>query len=81
MTAARHFGLALSALALPSIYAFADGAGVSESSLASAPEQAVSNDKSHCTIFDPVPGDLLRELTPDRPDKTESPCRVDAGHF
>jgi hypothetical protein len=81
MTAARHFGLALSALAVPSIYAFADGSGVTESSLASMPEQAVSKDKSHYTIFDPVPVDLMRELTPDRPDKTESPYTVDAGHF
>jgi hypothetical protein len=67
--------------ALPSIYAFADGSGVSESSLASAPEQVVSKDKSHYTIFDPVPGDLLRELTPERADKTESPYTVDTGHF
>ena len=81
MTAARHFGFALSALALPSIYAFADASGVSESSLESAPEQAVSKNKGHYTIFNPVPGDLLRELTPDRPDKTESPYTVDAGHF
>jgi hypothetical protein len=81
MTAARHFGFALSALALPSIYAFADASGVSESSLASMPEQAVSKDKSHHTIFDPMPGDLMRELTPDRPDKTESPYTLDAGHF
>ena len=55
MTAARHFGLALGALALPSIYAFADGSGMSESSLAAAPEQAVSKDKSRYTIFNPVP--------------------------
>ncbi len=81
MTTARHFGFALSALALPCIYAFADGSGVSESSLESALEQAVSKNKGHYTIFNPVPGDLLRELTPDRPDKTESPYTVDAGHF
>jgi len=29
----------------------------------------------------PVPQALLRELSPDRPDKTESPYTVDAGHF
>src|SRR5213592_1877389 len=81
MTTARHFGFALSALALPCIYAFADGSGVSESSVESALEQAVSKNKGHYTIFNPVPGDLLRELTPDRPDKTESPYTVDAGHF
>jgi hypothetical protein len=81
MTAAKHFGFAFGALALPSIYAFADGSGMSGSSLTAAPEQAVSKDKSHYLIFDRVPGDLLRELTPDRPDKTESPYTVDAGHF
>lgn len=81
MSVARHFGFALGALALPSIYALADGSGMSKNRLAAAPEQAVSKDKSRYSIFDPVPGDLLRELTPDRPDKTESPCTVDAGHF
>src|SRR5208282_337458 len=29
----------------------------------------------------PVPQELMRELSPDRPDKTESPYTVDAGHF
>jgi hypothetical protein len=32
-------------------------------------------------LFNPVPADRLRELSPDRPDKTESPYTVDAGHF
>ena len=38
-------------------------------------------DKSGYTLFNPVPQALLRELSPDRPDKTESPYTVDAGHF
>lgn len=38
-------------------------------------------DKSSYNLFNPVPADLLRELSPDRPDKTESPYTVDAGHF
>ena len=42
---------------------------------------SVPPDKSGCTLFTPVPESLLRELTPDRPDKTESPYTVDAGHF
>jgi len=33
------------------------------------------------TLFHPVPDSLMREMTPDRPDKTESPVTVDAGHF
>jgi hypothetical protein len=38
-------------------------------------------DKSGYTLFRPTPEALLRELTSDRPDKTESPITVDAGHF
>lgn len=32
-------------------------------------------------LFAPVPADQLRELSTDRPDITESPYTVDAGHF
>ena len=38
-------------------------------------------DKSGYSLFHPVPDNLLRELSPDRPDETESPYTVDAGHF
>jgi hypothetical protein len=38
-------------------------------------------DKSGFSIFKATPNNLMRELTPDRPDKTESPYTVDAGHF
>ena len=38
-------------------------------------------DKSGYNLFHPTPHDLMRELTPDRPDKTESPYTVDAGHL
>ncbi|MEY2529329.1 MAG: hypothetical protein QOJ05_1419 [Verrucomicrobiota bacterium] len=38
-------------------------------------------DKSGFNLFRPVPAELLREITTDRPDKTESPITVDAGHF
>jgi len=38
-------------------------------------------DKSGCNLFNPVPANAMRELTPDRPDKTESPYTLDAGHF
>lgn len=33
------------------------------------------------SLFNPVPKDSLRELETDRPDVTESPKTVDAGHF
>src|SRR5271154_5532391 len=42
---------------------------------------AVPPDKAGCNLFNPVPENLMRELTPDRPDKTESPYTVDAGHY
>ena len=38
-------------------------------------------DKSGNNLFHPTPQDRMREMTPDRPDKTESPHTVDAGHF
>lgn len=38
-------------------------------------------DKSCYHLFRPVPKDLMRELNTDRPDQTESPYTVDAGHF
>jgi hypothetical protein len=50
-------------------------------SAAAQETNAVPPDKSACNLFNPVPDDLLRELTPDRPDKTESPFTVDAGHY
>jgi hypothetical protein len=38
-------------------------------------------DKSRFHLFNPTPRELLREMSTDRPDKTESPYTVDAGHF
>ena len=38
-------------------------------------------DKSVFTLFQPTPRGQLRELSTDRPDQTESPYTVDAGHF
>jgi outer membrane putative beta-barrel porin/alpha-amylase len=40
-----------------------------------------SQKKSRYNLFHPTPDNLLRELATDRPDKTESPTTVDAGHF
>jgi hypothetical protein len=45
----------------------------------SGPE-ALSADKSQYWLFNPTPDKLLREMTTDRPDITESPFTVDAGH-
>jgi hypothetical protein len=37
--------------------------------------------KDEYTLFNPTPPALMRELTTDRPDNTESPFTVDAGHL
>jgi hypothetical protein len=37
-------------------------------------------DKAGYTLFNPTPRDQLRDLAPDRPDTTESPYTIDAGH-
>jgi hypothetical protein len=38
-------------------------------------------DKSGYNLFNPTPDEYMREISPDRPDKTDSPFTVDAGHF
>ena len=38
-------------------------------------------DKSGYNLLNPTPEDAMRELSPNRPDKTESPYTLDAGHF
>jgi hypothetical protein len=38
-------------------------------------------DKSQYTLFNPTPTNCLREFDPDRPDVTDSPFTVDAGHI
>ena len=38
-------------------------------------------DKSGYHLFNPTPPKFIRELSADRPDKTESPYTVDAGHI
>jgi hypothetical protein len=38
-------------------------------------------DKSAYNLFNPTPRKYLREFNTDRPDQTESPYTVDAGHF
>ncbi len=38
-------------------------------------------DKSHYHLFNPTPASEMREFVTDRPDRTESPITVDAGHF
>jgi hypothetical protein len=42
---------------------------------------AQEKEQDHFSIFNPVPTVLMREMETDRPDVTESPITVDAGHF
>ena len=42
---------------------------------------SVPPDKSGYNLFNPTPDQYMREISPDRPDKTESPYTLDAGHF
>lgn len=47
--------------------------------MAAEPKQS-EPDKSRYWLFNPTPENLMRDLTTDRPDMTESPFTVDAGH-
>ncbi|RYZ98979.1 MAG: transporter, partial [Proteobacteria bacterium] len=42
---------------------------------------AMSADKAAFHLFNPVPSSQMREFNTDRPNKTESPYTVDAGHL
>src|SRR2546427_10202185 len=44
-------------------------------------DPSASPDKGKYNLFNPTPRELMREMNTDRPDKTESPFTVDAGHF
>ncbi len=46
---------------------------------ASGSAEASDENKSQYTLFNPTPDRLLRDLTTDRPDATETPFTVDAG--
>ncbi len=65
-------------------------AGIGAAALLSLPFDAAAAEpgaeletaeKSQYNLFHPTPTSLLREMSADRPDKTESPYTVDAGHF
>ena len=49
--------------------------------LASAASADMVQGKSQYHLFNPAPDDFLREMSTDRPDKTESAYTVDAGHY
>jgi Putative MetA-pathway of phenol degradation len=43
-------------------------------------ESGLCPDKSQYTLFNPTPSRCMREFEPDRPDLTDNPFTVDAGH-
>src|SRR5437667_8996812 len=46
-----------------------------------SPAVFAQRNKSEFNLFNPTPPELMREFNTDRPDKTESPYTVDAGHM
>jgi hypothetical protein len=54
-------------------------AAVLAAGTAGAAEEAA--DKTQYTLFNPTPEKYMRDLNPDRPNATESPYTVDAGHY
>ena len=48
--------------------------------MAGMSEHGVGADKSQYSLFNPTPRAQMREMTTDRPDTTEVPFTVDAGH-
>jgi hypothetical protein len=46
-----------------------------------APATTQPSNKSQYTLFNPTPAGQLREMETDRPDKTDDPLTIDAGHL
>jgi hypothetical protein len=72
------FGLGVRRLVLSVVLAMAAGTPVAWGTAAAGPDAV---DKTEFTLFNPTPRERMREMNTDRPDKTESPFTVDAGHF
>jgi Putative MetA-pathway of phenol degradation len=55
---------------------------IAQNSFGEQPDSAApSPDKSQYNLFNPTPCGQLRDFAPDRPDQTEGPFTVDAGHL
>ena len=67
-------------LALVGLACAATGAGAQEPATDPASAEPRSASKAGTHLFHPTPRALLREMSTDRPDLTESPYTVDAGH-
>ncbi len=55
--------------------------GLAAGNLFAGTPTATLPDKSSFNLFNPVPEELLRDFDTDRPDKTNSPHTLDAGHY
>jgi len=56
-------------------------AALSANAAGAEADPSAGADKSKYTLFNPTPRDQMREMSTDRPDKTESAFTLDAGHF
>ncbi|HUA69367.1 MAG TPA: transporter [Candidatus Saccharimonadales bacterium] len=61
--------------------AFASAIGAAALGAGAQETNGIPPDKSGYNLFNPTPTALMRELSPDRPDETESAYTVDAGHY
>ncbi|HSI85042.1 MAG: transporter [Candidatus Methylacidiphilales bacterium] len=57
------------------------GAELEKTASAKAKTEEAKPSKCQYNLFNPTPRELMREMSTDRPDRTESPYTVDAGHF
>lgn len=46
-----------------------------------ASDAYAADEKSQYDLFNPTPANMLRDMATDRPDQTEGPFTIDAGHF
>ena len=72
--------ISLAVLACSTVAASAR-AGDSSNTSSSEPVDLSKVDKRGYHVFNPTPREYMREMSTDRPDKTESAYTVDAGHF
>lgn len=78
-------GLWMSAALAPAAAEAPNGAAGRRESAFARPAPAASEAEpvsgSGWNLFNPTPANLMREFQTDRPDRTESPYTIDAGHF
>lgn len=55
--------------------------GIPTGTIYAEAEENLSQKKNQYHLFNPTPQELMREMSTDRPDKTESAYTVDAGHY